>query len=381
VNNLQSSLVDSAFFIGYFLMAIPAGLVMKKYGYKSGIIVGLLLFAIGAFLFYPASEARMFGIFLVALFIIASGLTFLETAANPYVLVLGENSTATQRLNFSQSFNGLAAFLAPIIGGEFILSGKTLSPSESAAMTPEALSAYLDKEASSVQIPYLIIGGVVLLVAVILWKTHLPDIKQEDEVVATGKPVRNIFSNSNLTWGLVAQFFYVGAQVCMASFFIRFAALEAGIEERPAAHFLGVAGGLFMGGRFVGTFLMKYVAPAKLLVLYSIANVALLVLAIANGGMIAVYALIAVSFFMSIMFPTIFSLTLSGLDAETKKKGSSLLIMTIVGGAIFPVIMGRIIDIQNIRVAYSVPAICFLVVFYFALRNSGNKSVVVTTAH
>jgi FHS family L-fucose permease-like MFS transporter len=323
----------------------------------------------------------MFGVFLTALFIIASGLTFLETAANPYVLVLGDSNTATQRLNFSQSFNGLAAFLAPIIGGQFILSGKTLSPEESAAMSPEVLGAYLDKEASSVQIPYLVIGVVVLLVAFILWRTHLPDIKQEDEVVTTSKPAKNIFANSNLTWGLLAQFFYVGGQVCMSSFFIRFAASAAGIQEKSAANFLGVAGALFMGGRFIGTFLMKYIAPARLLVLYSIVNVALLALAIVNGGMIAVYALIAVSFFMSIMFPTIFSLTLSGLDAETKKKGSSLLIMTIVGGAIFPVIMGRIIDIQNIRVAYSVPAICFLVVFYFALRNVGNKSVVVTAGH
>ncbi|RXK87264.1 L-fucose:H+ symporter permease [Filimonas effusa] len=382
LNNLQSSLVDSAFFIGYFLMALPAGMVMKRYGYKSGILLGLLLFALGAFLFYPAAEARVFGLFLTALFIIASGLTFLETAANPYIMVLGDADGATQRLNFSQSFNGLAAFLAPIIGGRYILSGKTLTAQESAAMTPDALNAYLNKEAASVQLPYIIIGAVVLLVAVILWRTHLPEIKEE-EVVAdtTVKTRRSVFSYANLNWGLLAQFCYVGAQVCMVSFFIRFAETTAGMEEKSAAEYLGVAGGLFMAGRFIGTFLMKYVAPARLLLLYGIANIILLSLAIANGGMVAVYALIAVSFFMSIMFPTIFSLTLSGLDAETRKKGSSLLVMTIVGGAIFPVIMARIIDTQNIRIAYIVPAIGFLVVAWFAFRNVNNKSVVVSASH
>jgi FHS family L-fucose permease-like MFS transporter len=381
LSNLQSAFVDSAFYIGYFLMAIPAGMVMKKYGYKSGILVGLLLFAFGAFLFYPASEARVFGIFLTALFIIASGLTFLETAANPYAMILGEPETATQRLNFSQSFNGLAAFLAPLLGGQFILSGKNLTAEEEASMSPAALSAYLDHEAASVQVPYIIIGSVVLLVALILWKTKLPDIIHHDDDPEGPEAHENVFRNANLTWGLLAQFFYVGGQVCVMSFFIRFASSAGGLYEKSAANYLAIGGGLFMAGRFIGTFLMKYIAPARLLFIYSIITIFLLGLAIVNGGMISVYALIMVFFFMSIMFPTIFSLGLLGLDAETKKKGSSLLIMTIVGGAILPVIMGRVVDVKNIQVAYVVPAICFLVVGYFALRNIGSKTVDVSMVH
>ena len=179
LNDFQSALIDSAFYIGYFVMALPAGYFMKRYGYKGGIVTGLLLFAVGAFLFYPAAEVRVFSLFLAALFIIASGLTFLETAANPYITVLGDPATATQRLNFSQSFNGLAATLAPFVGGLFILSGKTLSDADKQLLSAEQLDRYLTNEASSVQLPYIIIGVTVLLVTLLLWRTKLPDIKEE----------------------------------------------------------------------------------------------------------------------------------------------------------------------------------------------------------
>jgi FHS family L-fucose permease-like MFS transporter len=296
-------------------------------------------------------------------------------------MILGEPETATQRLNFSQSFNGLAAFLAPLLGGQFILSGKNLTAEQEASMTPEALSAYLDHEAASVQVPYIIIGSVVLLVALILWKTKLPDIVHHDDDPEGPEAHENVFRNANLTWGLLAQFFYVGGQVCVMSFFIRFASSAGGLFEKSAANYLAIGGGLFMAGRFIGTFLMKYIAPAKLLLIYSIITILLLGLAIVNDGMIAVYAVMIVFFFMSIMFPTIFSLGLLGLDAETKKKGSSLLIMTIIGGAILPVIMGRVVDVKNIQVAYVIPAFCFVVVGYFALRNIGSKTVDVSMVH
>ncbi|HEY0056616.1 MAG TPA: L-fucose:H+ symporter permease [Pedobacter sp.] len=380
LTDLQSALIDSAFFIGYFVMAIPAGIVMKKYGYKSGIILGLLLFAAGAFMFYPAAELRVFGVFLIALFIIASGLTFLETAANPYVTVLGEKSTSTMRLNFSQSFNGLAATLAPLLGGIFILSGKSLSESQQQTMSSEEINAFLAHEAKSVQVPYLIIGIVVLLVALIIWKVKLPEIVEEEDSNSNNAAAGSIWKQSNLMLGVAAQFFYVGAQVCVSSFFIRFIGEAAGIEEKEAAMYLAVALLAFMIGRFVGTFLMKYIRPHKLLALYCVLNIILLIGAIMVGKMFSIYALIGVEFFMSIMFPTIFSLSIEGLG-EQKKLGSSLIIMAVAGGAVFPLIMGKISDMSSIQLAYIVPALCFLVVLLFAMKTTASKLENVEAAH
>ncbi|SOD80036.1 L-fucose:H+ symporter permease [Spirosoma fluviale] len=378
LSDLQSALIDSASYIAYFLMALPAGLFMKRYGYKSGITLGLLLFAFGTFLFYPAAEQRMFGFFLVALFIIASGLTLLETAANPYITVLGDSDTATQRLNFAQSFNGLAAFLAPLMGGTFILSGKNLTEQEQTAMSPGQLDAYLSEEAASVEVPFLIIGIVVLIVAIVLWRTPLPDIIEEEDTPeqATG----SILGEKNLILGVVAQFFYVGAQVCISSFFIRFSDKVAGVDEKTAALYLSGSLLAFMVGRFFGTYLMRFIAPPRLLAIYSIINVILLAFAIVTEGMVPIYALVGVEFFMSIMFPTIFALSIRGLGSKTKI-GSSLVIMAIVGGAVFPVIMGRISDLTTIQIAYIVPALCFLVVFYFALKNSTVKNVKLAVSH
>ena len=377
LTDTQSAFIDSASYIAYFLMAIPAGIFIKRFGYKGGIILGLLLFATGSFLFFPAAETRTYGFFLLALFIIACGLTFLETAANPYITVLGDPASATQRLNFAQSFNGLAATLAPLLGGMFILSGQNLTADAGQAMTPQALDAYLQQEASSVQLPFIIIGVVVLVVALLLWRTHLPEIEETDSATeSTG----SILQEKNLVLGVIAQFFYVGAQVCVSSFFIRFAERVAGIEEKSAALFLSGALLGFMVGRFFGTFLMKYIPPARLLAIYSIFNVVLLILAVMLPGKFSVYALVGVEFFMSIMFPTIFSLSIRGLGSKTKL-GSSLVIMSIVGGAIFPVIMGAVSDRTNIQIAYLVPVICFVVIFYFALRNLAVKQVKIMVSH
>lgn len=376
LSDVQSALIDSASYIAYFLMAIPAGLYMKKHGYKGGILIGLLLFAIGSFLFFPAAATRSYVFFLGALFIIACGLAFLETAANPYITVLGDPATATQRINFAQSFNGLAATLAPLVGGLFILSGQSYTPEQEAAMQPEQLNSYLQSEANSVQIPFLIIGLVVLLVAIFIWRTRLPDIIETEDVYVE----KSLFKEKNLMLGVLAQFFYVGAQVCVSSFFIRFSKRVADIEEKQAAIFLSVALLGFMVGRFIGTFLMRYIAPAKLLAAFSIINMGLLAIAVTTSGRIPVYALVGVEIFMSIMFPTIFSLSIRGLGAKTKE-GSSLVIMAIAGGALFPVIMGRLSDVTNIQISYIVPAVCFIVVFYFAIKNLNVKDVKLTVAH
>jgi len=376
LSDVQSAFIDSASYIAYFLMAIPAGQFMKRFGYKGGIISGLLLFATGAFLFFPAAATRSYAFFLTALFIIACGLAFLETAANPYITVLGDPKTATHRINFAQSFNGLAATLAPLLGGMFILSGHSLTKEQEAAMPPPLLNSYLQKEANSVQVPFLVIGIVVSLVAVFIAKTRLPDIAEDEEVHVE----KSIFREKNLMRGVLAQFFYVGGQVCVSSFFIRFSKRVAGIEEKQAALFLSAALLGFMAGRFIGTFLMKYIAPAKLLAAYSIINMGLLAVAVLSHGKLSVYALVGVEFFMSIMFPTIFSLSIHGLGAKTKE-GSSLVIMAIAGGALFPVIMGRLSDATNIQTAYIVPAVCFIAVFYFALRNLKVRDIKLSVAH
>lgn len=377
LSDTQSAFIDSASYFAYFILAIPAGKFMERFGYKSGIILGLLLAAIGALLFYPAAIVRNYSFFLGALFVLASGLAFLETAANPYIAVLGNPATSTQRLNFAQSFNGLAAFIAPLVGSIFILSGKNLTKAEEQAMSPEQLASYLNQEAAAVKIPYLLIGLGILLIAVFLWRTKLPEIVEK---VHSTEIKGSIFKEKNLMLGVFAQFFYVGAQVCVSSFFIRFSQNVAGLEEKAAGYFLAVALLSFMVGRFVGTFLMRFISPASLLAVYSIINFLLLIMATLIDGELAVYSLIGVEFFMSIMFPTIFALGIRGLGSKTKK-GSSLLIMSIVGGAIFPVIMGRISDISSMQTAYLLPGFCFLIVFYFALKNFNAEKVQLSVSH
>ena len=375
LNDLQSSLIDSSVFIAYFAMALPAGYVMRKYGYKSGIVGGLLLFALGCFLFLPAADTHQYIYFLGALFIIASGLTFLETAANPYATIIGPPETATRRLNFAQSFNGLAAMVAPIIGGQFILSGTEMSDEAYAKLSPEALNNYLTTEAQSVKMPYLILGILVLLVAVLFMVSKLPDVKEGDDNAAGNNPLK-AFRHKHLTWAVVAQFFYVGAQVCVGSFFIKMARTGAGMDEKTAAQYLGWGyGAAFMLGRFVGTFLMGRFASEKLLSAYALINIVLSAVAIFGSGIVVVYALIAIAFFMSIMFPTIFSLGIKDVGADTKM-ASSLIVMSIVGGAFLPPVLGIISDATgSIQNGYIVPLLCFVVVFLFATKGHKVKSV------
>ncbi len=375
LTDLESSLVDSAVFIAYFAMALPAGYIMRTYGYKSGIIIGLILFGIGSILFVPAANSLQYIYFLGALFVIACGLTFLETAANPYVTILGPPETATRRLNFSQSFNGLAAFVAPAYIGPMILSGKSLTAAETAAMPAAELQAYLANEAASVKMPYLVLGLIILAVAVVFYFTKMPDVKDENVEGAEGASFGGALKSIQLKWGIVAQFFYVGAQVCVASFFIKMATTTAGLSEDLASKYLGYYGLAFMVGRFAGTFLMQYIEPRKLLALYAFINIVLSVLAIVGSGMVVVYTLIAISFFMSIMFPSIFSLGINDLGHNTKI-GSSLIVMSIVGGALLPPILGIISDkTGSIQNGYIVPLVCFVVVLMFALKTLKIKKI------
>lgn len=380
LSDFQSAFIDSAFFIAYFVVALPAGYFMKRFGYKQGIVLGLLLFAAGAFLFFPAANIREYWFFLLALFVIASGLTFLETAANPYISVLGNPDTAAQRLNLAQSFNGLAATLAPFIGGHYILSGKTLTMDEQATMSATDLTTYLQSEADAVKLPYIVIGIIVLLVALLVSRTSLPEINEETHSEKGQPAARSLWSNPNFLFGVVALFLYVGAQVGVVSFFIRFSDQVAGVQEKAAANLLSVALLGFMLGRFVGTFLMRFVTPAKLLAIFALLSVVFTLISAGIDGMFAVYAMVGVTFLMSIMFPTIFSLAIGGLGKNTKQ-GSSILIMSIVGGAIVPLIMGRLSDWFSMQTAYVVPAVCFVVVLLFALRNINSKIAQIAATH
>jgi FHS family L-fucose permease-like MFS transporter len=366
----QSTLVDSSVFVAYFIMAMPAGFIMKKWGYKMGIITGLLLFALGSFLFVPAANHQSYNYFLIALFIIACGLTILETAANPYASKLGDPATATQRLNLVQSFNGLAVALAPAIGARLILT-KGYTDLELSSMTEAAKKAALAMEAYTVKTPYTILGIVLLFIAGIFYFIQLPDIRESSNHTTT---IKETFKHRHLKWAVIAQFFYVGAQVCVLSLFILYVTQSANITEIQAADYLSIGGLAFLIGRFLGTAIMRFVQPKKLLTIYALICVALSVVAIVGKGTITIYTLIAICFFMSIMFPTIFSLGIDSLGKDTEM-ASSLIVMSIVGGAVLPRFFGLISDSTgNIQNGYIVPLIAFAVVAYFGWKGSEVKA-------
>jgi MFS transporter, FHS family, L-fucose permease len=375
LSDLQSSFIDPAVYFGYFLTALPAGIFIHKYGYKSGIVLGLFLFAVGALLFIPAASDRAYFFFLIALFIMACGAAFLETVANPFMTILGDPATAEQRLNFAQSFNGLGAVLAPILGSRFILSGIEHSKQELQTMNTDKLNAYLNQEASSVKIPYLVIALVVFLVIVLFLVSKFPNVREDASVTHDTKFSLKIFKYAHLKWAVVAQFFYVAAQVAVGSFFIRFSRFVMELPEKNAGTWWGYAMIGFVTGRFLGTFLMKYIKPARLLGFYAAINVVLLIIAVTTKGSMPVYAVMATPFFMSIMFPTIFALGIKGLGEETKI-ASSFLVMSIIGGAFGAVLMGFISDkTGSIQIAYIVPLICFAVVLLYALKGYKIKPV------
>ena len=370
LNNRQSTLIDTSVFLAYFLMAIPAGMILKKWGYKASMIIGLLVFAIGAFLFVPAANQLSYLTFLIALFIIGCGLTILETSANPYAAVLGDPDKATSRLNLAASFNGLAAMVAPFVGSIFILSGKSYTKEELGAMTDVARSNYFMEEAAAVKMPYIVLGVVLVLVAILFYFVNLPEIKTKSKDGIAQGSFFGALRHKHLRWAVIAQFFYVGAQVCVTSFFIRMAQQGAGFDEKTAAYYLAIYGFLFMAGRFAGTAILQFIPSHKLLAIYAGIAIFICLIAVFGKGAYIVYALGAIGFFMSIMFPTIFALGIDGIGEDTKP-GSSWLIMSIVGGAILPYGMGTVIDLNgdNIQIGYGIPLICFLIILFFGLKG------------
>lgn len=367
ITRLRSTLLQVAYFGGYFLMALPAGAIMKKFGYKRGIILGLLLYALGALLFYPSAKIGDYYFFLGSMFILACGLCCLETASNPYVTVLGKRETSEFRLNLSQCFNGVGSFLGPFLAA-FLFFGENEFSSSARAST-------ITTDLSSVQYTYVIIGIVVLVIAFLFYRSHLPDINEEEQLQQEAhRHSKPLFKNRHFVWGVIAQFFYVAAQVGIAALFINYATENwEGSTSEIAAKLLGFSLILFTIGRFVGTALMRVISPAKLLAIYALLNILLCLVVIYGSGAWSVYALMAVFFFESIMFPTIFALGVKDLGEHTRR-GGSIQIMSIVGGAAIPPLMGLIADKVSTPAAYWVPLICFIFVLYYGVSGHRIRS-------
>lgn len=372
LTDFRSSLIQTAFFGGYFLAALPAGKLLERIGYRKGILLGLLTCATGALLFIPAASIRVYGFFLFALFVMACGQAVLEVAANPYVTLLGPPGSSERRLNLAQSFNSVGAVLTPFIGAAFILSAVEYSRDQLAAMTPAQLEAYRSAVVSTVRVPYLAIAGIFVAVAAMIYFAHLPEIGDQNggsRARSTGKELTEILGYRHLVKGVVAQFFYVGAQVGVASFVIRFAQHSMpGMPQKAAALYLKLHLVGFMVGRFGGAFLMKRVAAPRLLSLFALCTVLCLLIVLSASGAAPLWAIVMIGFFHSIMFPTIFALSIKQLGPYTKL-GSSLLVASIIGGPVFPAMMGYISDHSSIRVAFVIPLICQVYVLYFALSG------------
>ncbi len=370
LSDLQSGLVQSSFYFGYFCFSIPAAIFMQRMGYKAAVVTGLLLYAGGAYLFYPASVASEYSFFLAALFVIASGLAFLETSANPLIVVMGDPKSAAFRLNLAQSFNPLGAISGVLIGREFILSGIEHGEAELAMMSAAELQAYYQSEVEAVQAPYLVLATVVLLWALLVFVVRFPEVAQRPsgEQAGAGKlsDFRALFGHRYFLFGVLAQFFYVGAQVGVWSFMIRYGQMAVpGTGEKTLAAYLMASLTAFIVGRFVATAMMKFFSPANLMSAFALINVALCAVAVLSPDRFGLYALASTSFFMSLMFPTIFAFSLRGLGSLTKA-GSSFLVMAIIGGAGLTALMGWVSDASAINYAMLVPLACFFIVALFS---------------
>ena len=345
ISKFQSGFVQFANYLAYFLMAIPAGLLARRFGYKGGIITGLVLIAAGAFWFIPATQIGTYWAFLTGLFILAAGMTCLETIANPYTTVLGPPESGATRINIAQTFNGVGWILGPIVGGHFVFGAAEGASSN-----------------SGLYLPYLGVGIVVTVLVGVFAFAYVPDLHAEEEVKAEaeGTLKKPLIKRSHFTLGVLTQFLYVAAQTGIFSFFINYVVEnDPGITEKQASTMLGAFGfGLFMAGRLCGSAVVSFSKPNRVLAAYAALCVILTAISM-GGGKVGFYALLGTFFFMSIMFPTIFALAIRGLGEHTKL-ASSIIVMSIVGGAIFPPLMGYIADVSSMRVGFALPLVCFV---------------------
>jgi FHS family L-fucose permease-like MFS transporter len=376
ISRFQAGLVQSAFYMGYFLVAMPAALLMRRTGYKSGFVIGLVLFGAGAFLFWPAALAGSYGFFLFALFVIASGLAFLETASNPFIAQVGDPDSSERRLNFAQAFNPIGAITGALIGTIFIFSGVELTPQQIAdQQARHTYEAYLRFETLRVVKPYLVIGAVALVWALLILRTKFPTIHSEHESESGDHGhLRDLFHYPHFLFAVFAEFLYVGAQVGTWSYFIPYVQEYAHQSEKIAGYFLTGTLAAFGVGRFASAWLMRFINPAKLMGAYCIVNIILVTVAVLLPGWLGIWCIFATSFFMSLMFPTIFALGLKGLGPNTKL-GGSLLVMAIVGGAVLTPLMGFISEqTHSLAVAYSVPLLAFAIIGLYSFWGSQRRN-------
>jgi FHS family L-fucose permease-like MFS transporter len=382
ISRLQAGLVQSAFYMGYFLLALPSALLMRRWGYKAGFIVGLTLFAVGSFLFWPAAQAESYYFFLFALFVIAAGASFLETASNPFIAQLGDPATSALRLNFSQAFNPLGSMAGVLIGTVFIFSGIELKPGEISALKADHLyQAYLRSETLRIVKPYMVLGVIALIWALLILRTKFPPIQGEtDNRIADKGRIRDLLQYPHFMLAVLAQFMYVGTQVATWSYFIQYVQAYVHEPEKIAGYFLTGTLGAFALGRFSAAYLMRFLDPRKLMGAYSLINVCLLLLGVFHPGWVGLWAVFFTSFFMSLMFPTIFATGLRGLGVNTKI-GGSMIVMGMIGGAVLTPLMGWIsVATQSVAFAYLVPMAGYLCVAFYAYYGSTMKPRLSTAA-
>ena len=365
----QAMLIQFCFFTAYFLMSVPSGYLVEKIDYKGGIIVGLAIAGCGCLLFYPAAGLRSYPMFLAAFFVLASGITLLQVSANPYVTVLGDPHTASSRLTLTQAFNSLGTTLAPYLGASFILANAVKSAEEMKLLDTEQLSAYQAAEAAAVQNPYLVLAAVLFFMAGVFAMLKLPKINQQAEAIATHKDDGSAWHYSHLVLGAVAIFVYVGGEVSIGSFLVNFLGEPdiAGLAEQDAGKYVSFYWGGAMVGRFIGSAVMQKIHPAKVLAFNALAAAALVLATMLGSGTLAMLTILAVGLCNSIMFPTIFSLALTGLGRHTGQ-GSGILCAAIVGGAVLPLLQGAFADHIGIQHAFFIPLTCYLYIAFYGYR-------------
>ena len=373
---VQAMLVQFCFFGAYFIVSLPAGMLIRRIGYQNGAVAGLVIAAAGCALFYPASRDG-YGLFLLAFFVLAAGITILQVAANPYVTVLGDARTASSRLTLTQAFNSLGTTVAPTLGGILILSGAVLGVDQIARLPALEQAAYRAKEAASVQGPYLALAGALLALALLFAFARLPKIEHSDDGAAHagGEGKTSALAHRNLLLGAIGIFVYVGGEVSIGSFLINFMGEPgiAGLTPAAAAHYVSFYWGGAMIGRFVGFAVMRYVSPGKTLAFNAATSIALIMVAIFGHGQLAMWAILAVGLCNSIMFPTIFSMALHQLGKFTGQ-ASGILCMAIVGGALVPFAQGLLADTIGVQWSFFVPAACYTFILYFGLKYAGMYS-------
>lgn len=376
MSDFQTSWIQIAFYGAYFCLALPAAIFIKKFSYKSGVLLGLGLYIIGALLFYPASKTMNYYHFLFALYILAGGLSILETSANPYIIAMGPSETGTRRLNLAQSFNPIGSISGILISQLFILSNlNSASAAERKIMSQEQLTKIQAQELEAVMGPYVGVALILIIIWILIAVLKMPAGSDESANLELIKTFKRLFKNQNYLRGVIAQFFYVGAQIGVWSFTIRYTMKELNLNEKDAASYYLASLILFGGFRFLCTGLMKYLQPSKLLSLLSFFSILLTSIVIFSGGVFGVYALVLISACMSLMFPTIFGLAIKDLGEDTKI-GSSGLIMAILGGAVLTAVQGLVSDwTGSINTSYIIPLISFIIILYYGLSFL-NKSEV-----